>query len=455
MTTTLAADSATAIRRPASNVLPAALVGAIALVWNFWRVGTPSLWRDEFFTAYIAGAGPDGIFHVANKLMDRIHAAYYLVMWVWTQAFGMSEISLRAPSVIAMAIATVALFLLARRYTTVAGSLVAAGIFLALPSTIQYAQEARSYAFVVAGVVVATLLMHVAVERGGWTWWAGYAAALTFAALFSFISLLILIAHAAYMWRRAPKAAALAWAPSLIVGLGIAIWSSQQAKQVSWIAEPTTGQLWTAALRLAGTAPAALLTLAPIVGLLIFWRSHAWLLVAASLPVVLWVASHVEPMFIPRYILWVVPFYALIAAIVATRFHVAAAVVFLIVLGLLTFPAQMQVRGSDGHGDDFRSAQRFITEQAQSGDAVAFDTEPARMGYEHYNQQPAAVADPLKGAPNWGFMPTNKPCATQALAGINRVWEVQLAKTRIPACGTNLHLTSTTWFGDVAVNLYE
>lgn len=462
MTATLAVGRDRPTRVPSSNLPPVALVAIVALAWNFWRVASPSLWRDEFFTAYIAGAGPDGIYHVANRLMDRIHVAYYMVMWAWTSAFGTSEVSLRAPSVIAMAAAATALFLLARRYTTVTGSLIAAAIFLVVPSTTQYAQEARSYAFVVAGVVVATLLMHAAAERGGWKWWAGYAAALVFAATFSFIALLVLVAHAVFLWRRTTlRTAAAVWAPSVLIGGAIAAWSSQQSKQVSWIPEPTLAQLGTGFVRLAGTAPAALLFVTPVVVLAAWsvtsrrWRDFGWMLVAAALPVALWLVSHVEPMFIPRYVLWVVPVYALIAAIVTTRFHPMLGLAFLVVLAYLTFPQQMQVRSAAGHGDDFRGAQQMIADQARPGDAITFDTEPGRMGFQYYDsQEPAAVADPLEGPPNWGFMPVNKACTAQGLAGATRVWEVQLANSKIGSCGTNLRVVSSTKFGNVTVNLF-
>ncbi len=440
------------------------LVFAAALGWNFWRISTPSLWRDEIVTATIVDAGPGGIYDVVHLMMDRIHVIYYGAIWVWTRGFGMSEISLRAPSAIAMAVAAAALFLLARRYTTITGALTAAAVFTILPSTTHYAHEARSYAFVVAGVVVATLLLHLAAETGDRKMWAGYAGALVFTVLFSFLALLILPAHAVFMWRRVPlRTAVAAWAPSVAVGGLIAAWSSRQSSQVSWIGEPTLGSLRIGLEELAGGERAALLFFSAGIALFVWmgvtrrWREWGWMFAAAASPALLWVLSHAEPLFVPRYILFAVPFYALVAGVVTARvLPPVGGLLFVCLVAYLTHPQLALVRGTAGHTDDFRAAQGLIAQHARSGDAVVFDTDVTRMGFEYYDDQgPARVADPLEGTPKLEFLPANAPCTAQALAGASRVWEVQLVESRVESCGTSLRLVSSESFGMVVVNQFE
>lgn len=440
------------------------IVFAAALSWNFWRIDTPSLWRDEIVTATVVDGGPGGIYGVVHLMMDRIHVIYYGVIWAWTRAFGMSEISLRAPSAIAMAVAAAVLFLLARRYTTTTGALTAAAIFVILPSTTHYAQEARSYAFAVAGIVVATLLLHLAAETGDRKMWAGYAGALVFTALFSFLALLILPAHAAFLWRRVPLRTAVAvWAPSVAVGGLIAVWSSRQSVQVSWIAEPTLGSLLSGIAELAGGEWTALLLISTGLALLVWmgvthqWREWGWMFVAAASPVLLWMLSHIEPLFVPRYVLFAVPFCALIAGVVTARvLSPVVSLLFLCLVAYLTHPQQALVRGTAGHTDDFRTAQSLIAQQARPGDAVVFDTDVTRMGFEYYDGQgPARVADPLEGTPNLAFLPANAPCTAQALASASRVWEVQLVQSRVESCGTGLRLVSRESFGMVVVSQFE
>ncbi|QDQ93689.1 hypothetical protein FND50_24990 [Rhodococcus sp. WB9] len=454
------------------TVLLTAAVGIVALIFNLIRVGRPSMWRDEVVTALMAERGPKGIFVLAGH-MDLVHTPYYLTMWAWSVAFGTSEWSLRLPSVAAMAVAVAALFLLARRYTTTLGALIAAALFLVLPSTTRYAQEARSYAFIVAAVVISTLLLHVALESRRRGWWIAYAAALAVGALFSFMSLTIILAHLVLLWRRAPlRTASFAWFPGVFVGGLIAWFGSGQAQAVGWIPPADWKRLQDASMQLAGSQLTAMLFLAAVVALAVWmigshrWQDFGWLLIVAALPLLLWIAGHFASVFVVRYVLFAVPFYALIAAVVTTRVHIVAALAFLLAVALLSYPEQREVRSQLGHGDDFRTAQALIAGQARPGDAIIFDFTAIRTGFDYYNDRTPTIplADPLNVSAEEDlttFGNLSKPCTPDALGGIRRLWDVHVpgsplvARTGQSICGTDLRLVGTTPHGSVLVSLYQ
>ncbi|MDI9973367.1 glycosyltransferase family 39 protein [Rhodococcus sp. IEGM 1307] len=450
-----------------------AAVALVALFFNLRNIGRPSLWRDEVVTALMAERGPHGIVVLAQN-SDTVQAPYYLMMWAWSTLFGTSETSLRAISAIAVAIAVAALFQIAVRYTTTRGALVAATLFLVLPSTTRYAQEVRAQAFILAAIVVATLLLHLALADDRRARWIGYALALTFGALCSFMALMILAGHAALMWRRVPwRTAALAWSPALGVAatmFGLSFWRKNATE---WIPPATWPRLKMVGGQLAGTETIALLFVAAVLAFAVWtgfsrqWQAHGWLLIVAALPVTLWLVGHVQNIFVARYVLFVVPFYALIAAMVLTRANVVAALAFLILVSHLAYPEQVKVRGFAGHGDDLRSAQAAVAQQARPGDAIIFDFTAIRAGFDYYNDRSPAppLADPLNVSPGQEDLKTfgnlSKPCTAAALAGVDRVWDVHVLgsplidRTGPRLCGSPLTLVTTTQHGGVLVSLYR
>src|SRR6476659_5923802 len=144
-----------------------ALVSVVAVVLGVIRLGTPSLWVDESFTAQAVRG------HLLNP-EDQYHWLYYAAITPWTLVAGTSELALRLPSVVASAVACALLVVLAR---PVLGRRVAlvGGLFLATsPFVVQWSQQARSYTFVLAAGVLATLLLLRAIESGSRPSWAWY-----------------------------------------------------------------------------------------------------------------------------------------------------------------------------------------------------------------------------------------------------------------------------------------
>ena len=142
---------------------------------------------------------------------DIVHGAYYLAVHAVETAAGSSAPTvLRAPSVVAMAVAAAFTALIARRLATIAGSpypavtgLTAGVLFALLPAVIRYAQEARSYAIVTMLAAITTYLLLKAIDDGG-RWWIGYGVAAALTGLFNIFGLLILIAQGVTLLIAAP-----------------------------------------------------------------------------------------------------------------------------------------------------------------------------------------------------------------------------------------------------------
>ena len=192
-------------REARTGGLPGWLIAAVPAVAELavggYRIGAPSLWRDE--AATISGSQrPVGAIFSLVRNQDAVHGLYYLLMHPLIAAFGTSETALRLPSLIAMCLGVGLTAVLGRRLAAAAEmprpdlvGLLGGLLLVAVPLTTRYAQEARPYALTTLFAVLATYLLLHAAERDRWPWWTGYAAALALACLFNMFAVLLAAAH--------------------------------------------------------------------------------------------------------------------------------------------------------------------------------------------------------------------------------------------------------------------
>ena len=90
---------------------------------------------------------------------DLVHALYYGLMHVWSEVFGTREISMRAPSALAVGFAVVGIVLLGARIQDLRLGVLAAAVFVVLPRTTYMGAEARSYAITAALAVWAVIAL--------------------------------------------------------------------------------------------------------------------------------------------------------------------------------------------------------------------------------------------------------------------------------------------------------
>jgi mannosyltransferase len=166
-----------------------------------YRIGGPSLWRDEGYTI-VGSRRPVGAIWTLVKNQDAVHGPYYLLMHFVIAAGGISATALRLPSLIAMCLAAALTAAVGRRLAAAAGlpapsatGLVAGLLLTAVPLTTRYAQEARTYGLTMLFAVLATYLLTKAATSRRWAWWAGYALALTLVGMFSILAVLLAVAH--------------------------------------------------------------------------------------------------------------------------------------------------------------------------------------------------------------------------------------------------------------------
>lgn len=163
-----------------------------------------ALWFDEVWTATIAVQDLHGALEMLRD--DIIAPFYYMFIWAWSKVAGLSDFSLRLPGMIASIAAPGAAWLLLRgRIGAAERALLVVMIALWIPG-LYYAQEARSYGFMLLGAVLqAAFLLRAIVGGGSRGDIAGWAMAGLFLGLTHYTTLALSaaqgIALLAFYWR--------------------------------------------------------------------------------------------------------------------------------------------------------------------------------------------------------------------------------------------------------------
>ncbi|MFF7114484.1 glycosyltransferase family 39 protein [Streptomyces albogriseolus] len=296
------------VRRPSPRpvrsvvVLAPFLLTVVLGLWGIRREDT--LWGDEAVTYALAQRDLSQIWHTVQHV-DLVHALHYALMHAVFDLFGAGLLTLRLPSVLAMAAAASAVALLGRRLTGSRVGLLAGLVFPLLPQVQKYAQEGRSYALVCALVAWATYALVTGVARHTRGRWALYGGSMLLACLLHEFAVLALVAHGVTLLvSRVPRPVLRGWgvaAAAVVTGLApLVVRSAAQAEQVAWIEAP---------VRLPGFALVAVLGLVcafvPAEG-----RGRPVRLSALAVPLValpcllLLAASLVKPLFVDRYVLY-------------------------------------------------------------------------------------------------------------------------------------------------------
>jgi uncharacterized membrane protein len=231
------------------------VIGAVALAFNLYRLGGPSLWFDEILSAERARQSLPVLWHIIFSTQQNM-ALYYLFLHFWlsfTTLLGLhsTEFVVRFPSAIFAALGSMMVFLLGRRFMGIIGSTIAAGLYLLDMLQLVYAQEARSYSLqlllLCAGWYALFAALRLGTDAGSldtegqaseravhgrsaglYRWWACYVIAMALAIYAHLFSVLILCAQILTMgvllalagpWRGKARGQAWSSLPAMVVSL--------------------------------------------------------------------------------------------------------------------------------------------------------------------------------------------------------------------------------------------
>lgn len=222
--------------------LALALITLAGGVLRFVGLGQRDLWFDEgcsFYYVQHLFDWPEG----SSLLVESTNLPYYLLLYLWTGLFGVSEPAMRSLSAAVATLTIPLLWGLARRLCGPVGAAATAVIVALHPLHVYYGHEARAYALWALLLTVALRLLVEAVLRGGWRWWAAYGAVLLVCLHLHYFTIYWLPASVACVALSCDRRAALrAWLKTTL-GVGVlfipylwlAVWPAARGGGSAWI----------------------------------------------------------------------------------------------------------------------------------------------------------------------------------------------------------------------------
>ncbi|MEV0840950.1 glycosyltransferase family 39 protein [Actinocatenispora sera] len=343
------------------------VVGSIGLT-------RPALWADELATWGAVRLDWSGLVRLGGDV-DAVITPYYLLMKLWTSVAGTSTLALRLPSVLAVAAAAGLVTWIGARLGGTRAGLLGGAVFVVIPSLSRYGQDARVYAFATLAVCLATLALIRATERPTAGRWLGYGVLVAVAGLLHMMTLLMLSAHLlavllrsrrmSWRWAVAAAAGTLPVLPLVWVGY-------HERSAIGYLKPAGWDTLFTAPEIMFGS----LLVCGLLVGLSLPAVSLRWPdVLPAALAVlpalVLFAVSHVKPLLSPRYLLYTVPAWSMLAGRTLGRVAWWRGAVAVLVLAVAGLSVQRDVRGPAGHLDGTKQIADVIAGHYRPGDGLA------------------------------------------------------------------------------------
>jgi len=377
----------------------------LTLVLGLYQMGRPELWRDEL-ASWSFASRPVSSLIASARHTGATQLAYYLLLHVWMAAFGDSVDAMRSLSVLAMAAAAACVALVGRRLAGARAGLISGLVFALVPSVSRFAQEVRFYAPAVLVATLATLLLLRALDQPSARRWLGYATCLALIGYVDLVALSVVAGHAAgaalRWWRDRDQRQlwfVLAAAGGLAACLPLVVVGSAQARnQIMWIPRPgldLTDFAFFGRNLFYSTSVAAALIILAVMAWAVAWQEAAFMTAVAVAPVAaVWLVSQGSySVFFPRYLLFTVGAWAILAGIGLSRLDARIAAAAVLVIAVLAAGNQQVIRergahswpsypvGYGGSYLDYAGAAAFVARQAKAGDGIVYQSEEHQQSW--------------------------------------------------------------------------
>ena len=454
-----------------------AAAASLSFALGLIQLGTDSYWVDDGFTLTHTNLGNADFWRViADHEMNAV--LYSILMHGWVQV-DQSETWIRLPSVLFATAVVPVLYLLGRRLFDQRVAVTAAFLLAVNAFVVEYAHEARTYAFTLLVATTSVLFLVRYLQqpsRGRWWAWVVLTALLPHAHFFGL--LLVGAQAAALLFRGAlptPRRGLIGGFAVVGVATLPILWflsTGGDQGQVDNAPALTPVRFVGAFARLVGNGGPLLLALAGVAIGFALWtgarRAHdergvgserTWavvLLVAwVAVPILsIAILSVVKPLFGARYFLLVAPALTLLVAVgvwAAPWRRAGLALLALIVAVSLVATAFFYPRAAH---DDFQAASAYVLDHAEPGDAIVFQPWFTRVTFTVYADRSPEQRDalvPLDPDPDWGewLLIDEPPELTAARAealidGHERIWVLERAGTEdAPQAGDAATMTDT------------
>ncbi len=394
--------------------------GLMVAVFGSRRLGATQLWIDEADTWATSAVSWRALWHAVTD-WDLNNLSYAVVARGWSLVFGTSETALRSLSLVCAVAGVVAIWWLARMIGGHRLAVVTAPLFATNALVVEHSIEARSYTFtVLLLIVVAILLVRLSIAKRGS--WGLYTVVGMLAITSHSFAILVFGAHVVWLLARrdlkrrdVPLALALLATAAGLVGALVVI---QHRGLPTELVQSRRGDVLLDSFGSGRLVVALSSVLVVLAAAGLFRRRGGWrtaisspqglVLLWLALPLAVAVAVSLVAPFESRYLIVVTPALALTvaSALAQLRGRHLSLVATVVLLAVQLRVAQGRLRTN--HGEDWRSASRYLSDRLGENDGLAFLVPYDRIGYRYARQRagdetvgPESVSPAVERAVVW------------------------------------------------------
>jgi mannosyltransferase len=394
-------------RRSAQLSAPAIAVAGLTIAGLILRIphlGSRDLWLDEAASAKFASY--DWIHFAKAVIFSPVNMTFYFaVLHVWTRVMGDSEFMLRLPSVL-FATATIPLiYILGTKLFDRRAGLASAVLMTFSASSVDFAQEARSYTLVVMLATVSSLFFVESIRKPSLENCAGYVASTVFCIYSHMFGILLLPAHWLSLWLFRPgwKTAWRLTLSAIVVGLiaapHFAIALGGNVVHLAWVQRTSHQRVLEFIALITGVGDnlirarnflIACSIIAAIVA--VFDKPHRAAIGFLALGIVVPAAtilavSHFKPLFWPRYLLLSQPFFVAFAGVAISRLRPWPVMAVALVALAIYCVRQDVLCYQRPQSEEWSSAVQFLASGAQPGDVMMVFIPFGRQPIDYYHHR--------------------------------------------------------------------
>jgi mannosyltransferase len=434
---------------------PALLLGLLAI----HDIGLTSFWRDEISSVVFSHAPIPDLLKIIGR--ERAvaglpnMATYYLILHFWLMV-GETEARVRFFSVVAGVATVIPVYLTGKRIAGWWAGFGAAALFALIPYVVHYSQDARGYSLSMLVAATLTYMVIKATDRQTTGWWAAYGVVAALGLYVHFFVALVIGAHGLWVLatRQIPR-----WRGVLAAGIPLAIAVApiplivmQYGTKHGWIDELDLHRLTVALSTLAGGQAALVAVIIALVLMVAIGRRNklVWLLAATVLlPIVITAAaSTVKPLFVPRYLIVVLPAVATVAGVAIAWLRTTPLRAAALVLVGIIFISALPTAYPPANRQDWRSAAHWVAGEIRPSDRFVVPA-AGRRQLEYYLNRFGIAMPPSLGVADVKENPQD-----------GRVWILLNDSDLGPATARQLgpaygKIDDRSWGGRIRLMLFE
>ena len=444
-------------------LLPAILV--LAAFLRIYRLGSYDLWFDEVLCVF-QKADLNNI--INGKILDSNPPLYFLILHFFTP-FKTSEFTLRIPSAIFGVLTVFAIYKFSKRFFNEKAALISSFLLAISPFHIYYSQEVKMYSMFILFSLLSLYFLTLAItetKESKNLWWAGFVITNALSLYTHYYGIMLILVETMIflfylIFNVLAKEITNKWLISNVIIFVIFLpWvpimlrehlSKTSGFVTTWIPKPGLETFFYtfknfsvgfSSPRWNYLLASLVFGLCFILGLIELYKRKEFFLIITSYffipPVILFLLSQYRPVYLDRYISFIIPIFCVILASGISRFKIFPISIFLILISAFSYFGYINLYETipylhQAPGEHVRipikSAVQFIEENLEQGDIIGHSCRSTLLSFEYYSRRKQdflAVEDfekyPQSSA--WNHSSLLPELVPDSVMGAKRIWLV-------------------------------